>query len=118
MSAKNQKNLIAVGGVVVALLIGTVLLGGFAKSEFSVSETGNNIGTCPSSGCGGCPAAKAESSTCGKTCDVEKADGCPYGDACPPDCPKPCCEDKASEGCCEKTKASTCCSERVVTAAK
>ena len=118
MGAKNQKSLIAVGGVVVALLIGTVLLGGFAKNESAVTDTNTNIGACPASGCGGCPAVKADADTCAKTCESEKADGCACGGACPPDCPKPCCADKASEGCCEKTKASACCSEGAVTAAK
>lgn len=118
MSAKNQKNLIAVGGVVVALLIGTVLLGGFAKSEPPVTETNTTIGACPATGSGGCPMAKADAGTCAKTCDGEKAKACPHADACPPDCPKPCCVEKASEGCCEKTEASACCSEGTVTTAK
>ena len=116
MSVKNQRSLIAVGSIVVALLIGTVLVGGFAKNEPALTETSSNIGACPASGCGGCPMARADAGTCTKTCDSEKAQGCPHADACPPDCPKPCCKDK-TEGCCEKTEASACCSEGAVTAA-
>lgn len=91
MSQKNQKNLIVVGGVVVALLVGSVLLGGFTKSEPAVNETTANVGACPASGCDSCPAAK--------TCESEKT--------CPADCEKPCCAEKPSEGCCGEIKS--CC---------
>jgi hypothetical protein len=105
MSVKNQKNLITVGGIVVALLVGTVLLGGFAKNEPAVTETAMTMGACPATGCGGCPMAKADSAAHAKTTDTEKSDGCPCGGVCPPDCPKPCCAKK----CCEESKPSACC---------
>lgn len=101
MSAKNQKNLVVMGGVVVALLVGSVLLGGFTKSEPAVNETATNIGACPGSGCDSCPAAK--------TCGSEKAEASCCGKTCPADCTKPCCADKASEGCCGEPKPADCC---------
>ena len=101
MSAKNQKNLIVVGSVVVALLVGSVLLGGFTKSEPAVNETTANVGACPASGCDSCPAAK--------TCGSENAEGSCCGKTCPADCTKPCCADIASEGCCGEPKPADCC---------
>jgi hypothetical protein len=107
MSLKNRKNLIAVGGVVVALLIGTVLLGGFAKNEPAVNEKSPTVGACSSTGCGGCPMAKADSTACANMSGCEEAEAGCCGKPCPPDCPKPCC---GKEGC-AGTRASGCCSE-------
>ena len=106
MSVRNPKNLLTVGGVVVALLVGTVLLGGFAQNEPAVTDAATSMGACPATGCGGCPMAKADSTAHAKMADNENSEGCPYGGVCPTDCPKPCCEKK----CCDKAKSSACCS--------
>jgi len=123
MSQKNQKNLIIVGGVVVALLVGSVLLGGFTKSEPAETETTPAVGACPASGCGGCPTAKADSATCAMASDGEKAEGSCCGKPCPPDCPKPCCAEEAPVGCCGEPKPccpsgppAGCCGEPKTTA--
>lgn len=123
MSAKNQKNLIAVGGVIAALLAGTVLLGGYAKLAPARLD-----GNAEAKGCPGCPmvqgaacgaylAENAEVSsssqvmaafnpeTCpagrtGPCCAQDPAKDC-CGEPCPPDCPKPCCAEQAeATGCC------------------
>ena len=105
MSVKNQKNLIVVGGVVVALLVGTVLLGGFASSEPEANGTTVKEGACPASACGGCPVAQ--------TCGGEKDEGSVCAKTCPADCDKPCCAEKPSEGCCGGPKP--CCASEAPT---
>ena len=114
MSQKHQKNLMVVGGVVVALVVGSVLLGGFTKSE-PAAETTEKVG-CPASGCDACPAAK--------TCGSEKAEGCSSekscptdcqkaccAKACPSDCTKPCCAEEDPAGCCGEPKPNPCCGD-------
>ncbi|MHC4680318.1 MAG: hypothetical protein ACYTEK_16655 [Planctomycetota bacterium] len=138
MSFRNQKSLIVVGGVIAALLAGTVLLGGYAKFAPAKSDCAVESKTC-----GGCPmtqallAKTAEAACEGQTsaCSVESAmaefkpEACPAGrtepccaedppkdccgEPCPADCPKPCCEpcppDCPKPCCAEQAEASGCC---------
>jgi hypothetical protein len=113
MSMKNQKNVMAVGGLVVVLAVGMLVLGGFAKNEPMAAETSGNIGACPAVGCAGCPAATADSPSCAKACEDCDAKspcaGC-CGEPCPADCPKPCCEKKRAAGCCADAETGAHCS--------
>ena len=118
MSQKHQNNLMVVGGVVVALLVGSVLLGGFTKSEPPVNETTPAVGACPASGCGDCPAAK----TCGseKACPSDCTKPC-CAEETPAGCcgePKPCCPNGPPAGCCGEPKPSACCDDGAETAAQ
>ena len=135
MSAKNQKNLIVVGGVIAALLAGTVLLGGYAK--YAPANVESNVAA---QGCPGCPMAKG--AACGayfaenteasassqvaaafnpETCPAGRTEPCCAenppreccGEPCPLDCPKPCCEpcppDCPKPCCAEQVEAVGCC---------
>ncbi len=123
MSASTQKNVIVVGGVIVALLAATVLLGGYAK--FAPAKLESNVGA---EGCSGCP--MVQGAACGaylarnteasassqataafnpETCPAGRTEPCcaedpPQdccGKPCPADCPKPCCAKQAeAAGCC------------------
>ena len=96
MSFKNPKNLIVVVSVVVALLAGTVLLGGYANSK----PAGD-----------GC-SMKGGSATCSKMAGAEQnASGC-CGTPCTEDCPKPCCVKEAPKGCCGTSESTGCCSAK------
>jgi len=126
MSAKNQKSLIVIAGVVVALVAGTVLLAGYAK--LAPANVESNVAA---KGCPGCPmiqgvacatdlAEKAEQSYPGQVMGAFDPEKCPKGQTepccaqdppkdccgqpCPPDCPKPCCaEQPEAAGCCPAT---------------
>lgn len=112
MSAKNQKSLIVVGGVVAALLAATVLLGGYARLAPASVESNATAGTCT-----GCPmvpgiaCATAVADETEQTCPKAQAEPCcaqdpPQdccGQPCPKDCPKPCCAEKQDTGCCPVT---------------
>ena len=123
MSLGNHKNLIVAGGVIVALLAATVLLGGYAK--FSPAKLESNIEPGACSGCSmaqgaACGASFAKNteesassqvmaavapSTCpaGRTepCCAENPPKDCCGQPCPLDCPKPCCAKQAeATGCC------------------
>ncbi|OHB73201.1 MAG: hypothetical protein A2Z25_08670 [Planctomycetes bacterium RBG_16_55_9] len=110
MSFKNQKNLIAVGGIVIALVIGTVLLGGFAKNESAAMKANEPAGVCPAMGCGGCPMAKAEPAAFAEVSESEQAktEASCCGEPCPLDCPKPCCK--------KQTEPRACCGSEKVAA--
>jgi hypothetical protein len=128
MSVKNHKNLIVVAGVVAALLAGTVLLGGYAKSVPAKSDTSSQVqakGGCPmmsaylaESGEVSCPhlakaGFNAEACPMGRTepcCAEDPPQDC-CGTPCPPGCPKPCCAQEASAGCCADAAdaAGACC---------
>lgn len=123
MSIKNPKSLIIVGGVVAALLAGTVLLGAYAKLAPANVQSNAAAVSCP-----GCPmiqggacatvsAQKAEQSCCAQGMGAFDPEKCPKGQTepccaqdppqdccgqpCPPDCPKPCCAKQAeAAGCC------------------
>lgn len=123
MSASTQKNVIVVGGVIAALLAGTVLLGGYAK--FAPAKLESNVEAEGCSGCSMAQGAACEASfaknteesassqvaaavapeTCpaGRTepcCAENPAKDC-CGQPCPPDCPKPCCAEQVEAmGCC------------------
>jgi len=123
MSLKGHRNLVIVGGVAVALLVGTVLLGSYANVQPAVNKT------CPqmnaqTAAAGTCPMAKtafnAETCPAGRTepcCAVEgQASEC--GKPCPADCTKPCCADEAAAGCCEQAEPAACCPMQTDVAAK
>jgi len=121
MSIKNPKNLIAVVGVIAALMAGTVLLGGYANSNAADNDA-------PVKACqgkmAGCPmtaqmasssqmmAAQADSAGCSKTpCKAECPKPCCFEEGCcenpcPIPCPKPCC---AEGGCCSEAEKAGCC---------
>ena len=120
MSFKNPGNLIAVVGVVAALLAGTVLLGGYAVSKPAVTEApakacqaSGNMAGCPmmaqTASCPKMMADQAESTGCPRTpcmtgcpkpcCAGENAEGV-CDNPCPIPCPKPCCAEDAPKGCC------------------
>ena len=132
MSARAQKNLIVVGGVIAALLAGTVLLGGYAK--FAPAQLESNV---EAEGCSGCPmvqgaacgayfAENTEESASSQVAAAFNPETCPAGhtepccvedpskdccgEPCPPDCPKPCCA--------EQTQAAGCCPVATETASK
>jgi len=137
MSLGKQKNLIVLGAVVAALLVGGVLvadyadvLPGRAKADGQAKPcaSGEAKACCPAEAatagfpqvmaatqaapaqacCGGEKPAGACCNPGGDCDSCEKpAGGC--GEPCPPDCPKPCCE--MPPGCCEKPPAG-CCEER------
>ncbi len=127
MSFKNHKNLIVVGGVVAALLVGTALLGSYAKSVPAKSDTSPQVKAksgCPMmSAClsensqASCPqmakaASNAEACPAGRTepcCGEDTPQDC-CGKPCPPDCPKPCCaEEAAASGCSDSADAAGAC---------
>ena len=114
MSIKYPKNVIVVFSVVAALLGATVLLGGYANSKPTSTETLAKVGCCPAmdkmAACPQMAAMQAESTGCAKTPCTE---GCPKpccagedagccDNPCPVPCPKPCC---AEEGVCPMTAA-------------
>jgi hypothetical protein len=84
MSLKVSKNLVIGGAIVVALLVGTVLLGNYAN--ILPADSGSQAKTCLAAG-----------ST--SRCAGEAAPGC-CPKVCPPDCTKPCCAGEAAPGCC------------------
>ncbi len=137
MSFKNQKSLVVVGCVVAALLAGTVLLGGYAKSVPAKPETDSPMqakGCCPMMGAqaaqdgeASCPGmAKAEFNI--EACPMGQTEACcakepsqdSSGKPCPPDCPKPCCaKETATSGCADSTDAAgACCPATTSTATK
>lgn len=122
MSIKNTRNLLIIGGVIVALLAGTVLLGNYTNILSANSEPKTCQGT-KSTACsasqavfassaeGEC-AQKAECGSAEKTCPLDSTKPCcaekgtcPKTD-CPPDCTKPCCAGEAEASCCPKSDAS------------
>lgn len=125
MSLKNQKNLIVAGGVIVALLAGTVLLGGYAK--FVPAKADSTTGAEPCTGCPAtqaCLAKNAEVSGSGQVMAAFNPESCPAGrtepccaedppkdccgEPCPADCPKPCCaKQPEASGCCPAADAAT-----------
>lgn len=130
MSMANRKNVIVVGGVIVALLAATVLLGGYAK--FAPAKLESSVGA---GGCSGC--SMEQGAVCGvsfaknteqsapsqvvatvdpETCPAGRTEPCCADDPakeccgapCPPDCPKPCCAQKAqTSGCCPMAAEAT-----------
>ena len=133
MSYKNQKSLVVVASIVAALLAGTVLLGGYAKSVPAKSETDSPMqatGCCPMMGAQAaqegevsCPqAAKASFNV--DACPMERTESCceenPPQEPCPADCPKPCCaKEAATSGCADSADAAgACCPATTSTATK
>ena len=113
MSLKNPKHLLIIGAVVVALMVGTVLLGNYANILPGSSDADSQVKTCS--------AAKTGSAEFAKVCSGEKsATGC-CPKVCPPDCTKPCCAEETTtggcpmsspsattnSGCCPKTSTAT-----------
>lgn len=124
MSFRNQKSLVVVAGVVAALLAGTVLLGGYAKSVPAFKpQTDSPMqakGCCPmmdaqaaQEGEVSCPqAAKASFNV--EACPMGRTEACceenPPQEPCPADCPKPCCaKETATSGCGASVDAAGCC---------
>ena len=131
MSLKNRKNLVIFVGVVAALLVGTVLLGGYTNLVPAGSDTASQVKACQAAGGGACCPVATNAASCPKVYDAQQAPagcsetpctpGCPKpccsGDAatgccgkpCPLPCPKPCCAGEAATGCCGMTGQSACC---------
>lgn len=131
MSLRNKKNLVIVVGVVAALLVGTVLLGGYANIVPAKSDAGSQVMVCQAAGgkaccavgdnLAACPKASGAEQTskscCGQPCTL----GCPKpccsgegatsccGTSCPFECPRPCCAGEAATSCCGMTEPSACC---------
>ena len=118
MSLGNQRNLVIVVGVAIALLAGTLLLGGYTKIMPAASDSISQVEATPA----GCSRAKACAASCDKPCGAEQAekDCCPK--PCPTDCTKPCCAEEAPAGCSGKFQPSDsgcpCCSSKVDCATK
>lgn len=134
MSLKVSKNLVIGGAIVVALLVGTVLLGSYAN--ILPAGSGSQAKTCLAASGTSCPAAQAgfdakdcplgrtepccagdvTESLCGKTCPADSTKPCCAGEAvpdccpmlCPPDCTEPCCTGEAVPGCCPKVCPPDC----------
>ena len=119
MSLKNNKNLIIIAAVVVAVLAGTVLLGNYTN----ILSTGSQPKTCQATKSATCTASQAlfaenaegecaRRAACGsvdKTCPLDsskpccaESGSCPKT-ACPADCTKPCCAGEVAPGCCPKS---------------
>ena len=127
MSLKVSKNLVIGGAIVVALLVGTVLLGNYAN--ILPADSGSQAKTCLAAGGTSCCAGEAAPGCCPKVCPPDCTKPCCAGEAapgccpkvCPPDCTKPCCADEAApsgcpmagmsaatnSGCCPKTNTAT-----------
>jgi hypothetical protein len=131
MSIKNTRKLMIIGGVVVALLAGTVLLGNYTNILSGSSEPK----TCQATKGTACSASqavfasnteaecpqKAGCDSVAKTCPLDstkpccaiEAKDCPAGctkpccaKECGADCKKPCWAEEAKSGCCPKSDAS------------
>jgi len=124
MSLKNPKHLLIIGAVVVALMVGTVLLGNYAN--ILPARSGTQAKTCQAAG--GTPCSGAETKSCSagasqvafaqqtgagfdaKACLLGRAEPCCAGDVkeslcgknCPLDCNKPCCAEDGVKCCCPK----------------
>jgi len=134
MSYKNQKSLVVVAGVVAALLAGTVLLGGYAKSVPAFKPQTDS----PMQAKGCCPMMAAQTAqdaevSCPQAAKASfNVDACPMGrtepcceenppqEPCPADCPKPCCaKEAAASGCAASADAAgACCPATTSTATK
>jgi len=113
MSLGKQKNLVVLGAVVAALLVGGVLVADYADVLPGWAKTDGPIKACQSGEAKPSCAAKAETAgfpqvVAATTQPAGPAESC-CGEPCPPDCPKPRCEKKP--GCCENPPAG-CCEER------
>ena len=112
MSFKNPKNLIVVVSVVAALMAGTVLLGGYAKSNATDNEA--PVKACQATASEGCCPSMANTAAFAQvTGDVQTATGC-SGTPCKTGCPKPCCAGENAEGCdnpCPIPCPKPCCAE-------
>jgi hypothetical protein len=143
MSLKNPRNLVIIGAVVAALLVGTVLLGGYANIISAESDAGSQAEACLATNSKTCPITKAclaenEKVSCAQkagagfdaeTCPLGRTEPCCAeeikslcGKSCPLDCTMPCCAGEAVSGCCEKSQTSetskTCCDGQTETAAQ
>jgi hypothetical protein len=130
MSLKKPKNLLIIGAVVVALLVGTVLLGNYANILPAGSDTGSQVKACQAKGqtpwclaqnslgqsdIGCCPAQNSPG---------QSNEGCCPAKCCPDDCencccPEKCCPDKCGKCCCPKLCppdcTKPCCAEQAST---
>jgi hypothetical protein len=117
MSLKANKNLIIVGSIAVALLVGTVLLASYssnAKPAVNTSFPKTTTGTCPMAKTAfnteTCPAGRTEP-CCAEEGQVSECGG----KACAEDCTKPCCAESAA-GCPMQAESSGCCPAETDTA--
>ena len=135
MSLKNPKHLLIIGAVVVALMVGTVLLGSYANILPGGSDADSQMEASPATDQTPCPAAKAffaenanvecarkaEAGSDAKACPFGRTEPCCAGEAasdccpkvCPADCTKPCCEEACppdcTKPCCAGEAATGCC---------
>lgn len=125
MSFRNHKNLVVVVGVIIALLAGTVLLGGYAKFAPAKQEVSSPVqvkGCCPMMGAQSAQDGKASSANMAKaafnaeTCPAGRTEPCceedpPQdccGKPCPADCPKPCCAAEGAASDCANSTSGCC----------
>jgi hypothetical protein len=128
MSLGRQKNLIVLGAVAAALLVGGVLVADYADILPGRAKADGPVKPCQSGEAKPCCAAKGdvagfpqvvaavtEVAPAQSGCGSEKSSGCSLeggpgqsccGKPCPPECPKPCCQEKP--GCCAKPLAGCC----------
>ena len=130
MSLKKPKNLLIIGAVIVALLVGTVLLGNYANILPAGSDTGSQVKACQATGqtpwclaqnslgqsdIGCCPAQNSPG---------QSNEGCCPAKCCPDDCencccPEKCCPNKCGKCCCPKLClpdcTKPCCAEQAST---
>ncbi len=103
MSLKNPKHLLIIGAVVVALMVGTVLLGGYANILPGSSDTGSQAKTCPAAGGTSCPAANPVFAENANVECAQKAGAGFDAKACPLGRTEPCCAGDVTESLCGKT---------------
>ena len=122
MNLKKPKNLLIIGAVIVALLAGTVLLGGYANILPAGSDTGSQAKTCQAAGGTLCCGAKVSSNESAqaafaqqtgagfdaKACPLGRTEPCCDGDATKCCCPAKCCPDKCDKCCCPKLCPPNC----------
>jgi len=134
MSLRKPKNLLIIGAVVVALLVGTVLLGNYANILPASSDNGSQVKACQAAGqtpwclaqnslgqsdIGCCPAqnspgqsnegccpAKCCPDECENCCCPDECDKCCCPKLCSPGCTKPCCAEETTTGGCPMSNPS------------
>ena len=124
MSLKNPKHLLIIGAVVVALMVGTVLLGNYANILPGSSDACSQAKTCPAAGGTSWPVAQAAFAENAKVCSAEKTatgccpaqnspgqsdEGCCPAKCCPDECEKCCCPDECDKCCCPDECDKCCC---------
>ena len=121
MSLKNPKHLLIIGAVVVALMVGTVLLGSYANILPGKSDVSSQVtGSTPCPGAKACPLGRTEPCCAGEAttscCPAQNSpgqsdEGCCPAKCCPDECENCCCPDECDKCCCPKP----CCAGEAAT---